>query len=122
MSAFSERYRSADSDLMQRVASGDTNAFGDVYDQNANILFGLALRILNERREAEEVLQDVFIQVWRNASSFDENRGKIISWLITLTRSRAIDRLRSLRAKRDRLGMDTEEGEDAGALDDILMA
>ena len=62
MSASSEAYLSLDSALTRRIASGDAQAFGDLYDQNANILFALTLRILNERRDAEEVLQDVFLQ------------------------------------------------------------
>ncbi|HEX7296087.1 MAG TPA: sigma-70 family RNA polymerase sigma factor, partial [Pyrinomonadaceae bacterium] len=65
-------------------------------------LFGLLVRILNSREEAEDVLQEVFLQVWRRAKDFDETRGKPFTWLVTLARSRAIDRLRSLGA-RDRV-------------------
>ncbi|HEY6660064.1 MAG TPA: sigma-70 family RNA polymerase sigma factor, partial [Pyrinomonadaceae bacterium] len=63
------------------------------------ILFGLLLRILNNRGEAEDVLQEVFLQVWRKAGDFDENRGRPFTWLVTLGRSRGIDRLRTLAAR-----------------------
>jgi len=70
-----------------------------LYDQYRTILFGLLVRILSSREEAEDVLQDVFIQVWRRAADFDEKRGKPFTWLVTLTRSRAIDRLRQIGAR-----------------------
>ncbi len=121
MPASPERSSPVDSDLMSRVASGDVQAFGTIYDKNINILYPLALRILNERREAEEVLQDVFLHVWRKASTFDEARGNLISWLVTLTRSRAIDRLRASRARPDLSGFEAGEQEDPAALNDILL-
>src|SRR5687767_15750374 len=62
------------------------------------------MRILNNREEAEDVLQEVFLQVWRRAADYDENRGRPFTWLVTLARSRGIDRLRSL-ASRERVAM-----------------
>jgi RNA polymerase sigma-70 factor (ECF subfamily) len=82
--------------LLQAIARGDEAALARLYDQYRVILFGLLVRILNSREEAEDVLQEVFLQVWRRAGDFDEQRGKPFTWLVTLTRSRAIDRLRAL--------------------------
>lgn len=70
-----------------------------LYDRYRVILFGLLMRILNNREEAEDVLQELFMQVWRRATDFDENRGKPFTWLVTMARSRAIDRLRTLAAR-----------------------
>jgi RNA polymerase sigma-70 factor (ECF subfamily) len=85
-----------DSELLHAVARGDEAALASLYDRYRLILFGLILRILHSRPEAEDVLQDVFIQVWKTAPSFDESRGRPFTWLVTLARSRAIDRLRAL--------------------------
>jgi RNA polymerase sigma-70 factor (ECF subfamily) len=78
------------------VARGDEGALASLYDRYRLILFGLILRILHSRPEAEDVLQDVFIQVWKRAADFDESRGRAFTWLVTLARSRSIDRLRAL--------------------------
>lgn len=94
-----EQAQDSDVELLHAVAGGDEGALARLYDQYRVILFGLLLRILGSREEAEDVLQDVFIQVWRRAKDFDEKRGKPFTWLVTLTRSRAIDRLRLLGAR-----------------------
>jgi len=78
------------------VARGDESALGRIYDRYRLILFGLLVRILHSREEAEDVLQEVFLQVWRRAGDFDEARGRAFTWLVTVARSRAIDRLRAL--------------------------
>ena len=83
------------SELLARVGKGDVEAFAQCYEQSSSVLFTLALRILNNRDEASELLQDVYIEAWRKAGSFDPKRGSPMAWLITLTRSRAIDRLRA---------------------------
>ena len=82
-------------DLMAQVARGDSQAFALLYDQTSSLLFTLAMRILNNREEASELLQDVYIEVWRKARAFDSTRGSPMAWMITLTRSRGIDRLRA---------------------------
>jgi RNA polymerase sigma-70 factor (ECF subfamily) len=82
-------------DLLARMAAGDENAFGQVYDQSSSLLFTLALRILGDREDASELLQDVYQEVWRKVVRYDAGRGSPMAWLITLTRSRAIDRLRA---------------------------
>jgi RNA polymerase sigma-70 factor, ECF subfamily len=89
----------ADVELLQAVARGDEAALAHLYDAYRVILFGLLVRILNSREEAEDILQDVFVQVWRRAKDFDEKRGRPFTWLVTLARSRAIDRLRLLGAR-----------------------
>ena len=85
----------SDSDLLRAVASGDESALAACYDRYHLILFGLILRILNDRQEAEDVLQEVFFQIWRRAGDFDEARGRAFTWLATIARSRALDRLRA---------------------------
>jgi RNA polymerase sigma-70 factor, ECF subfamily len=86
----------SDVDLLHAVARGDEEALARLYDGYRLTLFGLLMRILNSRQEAEDVLQDVFLQVWNRAADFDEARGRPFTWLLTLARSRAIDRLRAL--------------------------
>ena len=108
-----------DIELLKAIAGGDDAALGQLYDRYRLILFGLLMRILNNREEAEDVLQEVFLQVWRRAKDFDENRGRPFTWLVTLARSRGIDRLRSL-ASRERVAVAeanerTEEVSDAAS-------
>lgn len=88
--------QTSDSELLHAVARGDEAALASLYDRYRLILFGLILRILHSRPEAEDILQDVFIQVWKTAANFDESRGRPFTWLVTLARSRSIDRLRAL--------------------------
>lgn len=94
-----EQAQVEDVELLRAVQRGDETALASLYDRYRSILFGLILRILHSRPEAEDVLQDVFIQVWQRAASFDETRGKPFTWLVTLARSRAIDRLRVLESR-----------------------
>jgi RNA polymerase sigma factor (sigma-70 family) len=80
---------------LARVASGDRAALKLVYDMTSAKLFGVCLRILNDRSEAEDVLQEVYLNVWRKAGAFDEARASPITWLVAIARNRAIDRVRS---------------------------
>jgi RNA polymerase sigma-70 factor (ECF subfamily) len=86
----------ADDDLLQAISQGDESALAALYDRYRLILFGLILRILHDRQEAEDVLQEAFLQVWRRASDYDPARGRAFTWLVTIARSRALDRLRLL--------------------------
>jgi RNA polymerase sigma factor (sigma-70 family) len=86
-------------DCIRRMADGDESALGDLYDRLGGLLYSLARRVLNSEREAEEVVQDVFISAWRNARSFDPARASVTTWLTTLTRHKAIDRLRASRRR-----------------------
>lgn len=92
----SEQPQDHDVELLKAVAAKNEAALGQLYDRYRLILFGVLMRILNNREEAEDVLQEVFLQIWRRAADFDENRGRPFTWLVTLARSRGIDRLRAL--------------------------
>jgi RNA polymerase sigma-70 factor (ECF subfamily) len=80
---------------LARVAAGDRAALRIIYQDTSAKLFGVCLRILNDRSEAEDVLQDVYVTVWRRAATFDPNRASPITWMVAIARNRAIDRLRS---------------------------
>ena len=80
---------------MARVAAGDRAALRIVYQATSAKLFGVCLRILKDRSEAEDVLQDVYVTVWRKAASFDPSRASPITWLVAIARNRSIDRLRA---------------------------
>lgn len=86
-------------DLVAQVAKGSQQAFETLYDQSSALLYTLAFRMLGDRDEATELLQEVYLEVWRKVTRYDVSRGSPIAWLVTLTRSRAIDRLRSRAAK-----------------------
>ncbi|WP_353218140.1 sigma-70 family RNA polymerase sigma factor [Sandarakinorhabdus sp.] len=81
--------------LLAQVAAGDANAFQQFYDKTSAKLFGVVLRIVTERQEAEDVLQEVYVSVWRKAATFDPARASPITWVATIARNRAIDRLRA---------------------------
>lgn len=81
--------------LITRIASGDQGAVADLYERTKKQLYGLVLRILRNTAAAEEVLMDVYLQVWRQASHYDARRGRPFTWLATIARSRALDRLRA---------------------------
>lgn len=86
---------SIDPALLANIVKGDQQAFSQLYDHSSTLLFTLAFRILGSREEAEELLQDVYLEIWRKVVRYDVGRGTPMAWLITLTRSRAIDRLRA---------------------------
>src|SRR5215831_2936384 len=92
-----------DSALLDRIARADPDALAALYDRHASRVLGLTTRILADPDEAEDVLQELFLQVWREPRRFDAARGSVLTWLLVLARSRAIDRLRALRRRgRDR--------------------
>jgi RNA polymerase sigma-70 factor, ECF subfamily len=84
-----------DPKLVARVAKGEQPALGQLYDQSSTVLFSLALHILGNREDAADVLQEIYLDVWRKVVRYDVGRGTPIAWLITLTRNRAIDRLQT---------------------------
>ena len=84
-----------DRELIQRMASKDANALDAFYSRYNRLAFSLIFRILGNRADAEDVLSDVFWQVWQQSSRYDSSRGKPVAWLLTISRTRAIDRLRS---------------------------
>ena len=89
-------------ELLQRVAGGDQGAFARLYDMLSPRAFGLILRVLVDRSQSEEVLQEVFLEVWQSASRFAPNRGQGRSWVLTIAHRRAVDRVRSSQASTNR--------------------
>jgi len=81
--------------LINRVVARDATAVGELYDRHSRVLFGLILRVVRDRSEAEEILQEVFVQVWTRADSYDVKIGPPVAWLVRIARNRAIDRLRA---------------------------
>ena len=90
-----KRIEQEDREWIQRMASKDAKALDAFYTRYNRLAFGLVLRIVGNREDAEEVLTDVFWQIWQQAPKYDASRGKPIAWLLTIARSRAIDRVRS---------------------------
>ncbi len=88
-----------DAALLQRMARGDQSACAALYDRFSRPLYSIALRILGEPADAEDVVQDVFLALWEKAASFEAQRGSAFGWAVTLTRNRAIDKLRTRRRR-----------------------
>ncbi len=84
--------------LLTRCGRGDESAFAGVYDATASRVFGLVLRVVRDRSQAEEVTQEVFLEVWRQSARYDATRGSAVSWLLTIAHRRAVDRVRSVEA------------------------
>ncbi|HUL16799.1 MAG TPA: sigma-70 family RNA polymerase sigma factor [Terriglobales bacterium] len=99
---------SPDAALVRSLLRQDVNAFEQLYDRHSRAVYSLVLRILQHASTAEEVVQDVFLQLWRNASRYDASRGPFLPWLLTLARNRALDQLR-LKSERQRRREDQAE-------------
>jgi RNA polymerase sigma-70 factor, ECF subfamily len=85
----------ADREMLAGVARGDQRAFSQLYDRLSGPLYSLALRMLGDAAEAQDALQDIFLQLWRRAASYDVDQSSVFSWAMLMTRSRVIDRLRA---------------------------
>ena len=106
MTPASPEAREALNAAMLRMAKGDRAALEDVYRLTNVKLFGICYRILGDRKEAEDALQDVYISLWRNAARYDGKRASPIAWLATFARNRAVDRLRSGKVRRGAVPVD----------------
>ena len=102
----------ADRAAFVRLAHGDQDAMAEIYDRHGRLVYSLALRIIRDQGDAEDIVQEVFSQAWRQSARYDASRGTVLGWLLTLTRSRAIDRLRGR-------GVRPEPSFDAGVLNEI---
>ncbi|HEY7226060.1 MAG TPA: sigma-70 family RNA polymerase sigma factor [Micromonosporaceae bacterium] len=89
-------------ELMRRVARGDEQAFASLYDEIAPRVYGLARRIVRDPAQAEEVAQEALVEVWRTAARFDASRGSVLSWSLTITHRRAVDRVRAAQSGSER--------------------
>jgi len=92
--------RASDAEIIRRIRAGDRTAFLQFYDRSAPLLLSLTARILNDRREAEDVLQDVFTQIWHKSSGYDAALGSLTAWAVALARNKAIDRIRASTRRR----------------------
>jgi RNA polymerase sigma-70 factor, ECF subfamily len=90
------------SEILGQIARSNQQAMADLYDRTSALIYGLALRMLGEKCAAEEITQDVYMQVWRKAETFDPARSSVLSWMVTIARSRALDKLRASKARLSR--------------------
>ena len=91
-----------DRELLQRVGRGDQAAFAQLYDSMAGLVHGVVLRVVRDPSQTEEVVQEVFVELWRVAPRFDAARGTVASWVATIAHRRAVDRVRSEQSARNR--------------------
>ncbi len=94
--------------LLKKIGNGDKASLAELYERYSTVLYSVALRILNNQAEAEDLLQDVFVQIWDKAALYDSSRGKPLTWVMSMTRNKSIDRLRSLQ-RRHRLHDEAEQ-------------
>ena len=107
-----------DRSALERMVAGDTRALEDLYDRHGDLLYSLVRRILSRVDDAEDVIQEVWLQAWRGARTYDPKRGTVCGWLVSIARSRAIDRLRSEGSRQratDAAGSDARVSEESPA-------
>jgi len=119
MSGVNHQDQPAEIELLRRIGEGDRASFRELFDRFSGVLLAAAYKVLNDQTEAEDVLQDVFIQIWDKASLYDPRRGKPLTWVLTLTRNKAIDRLRSAQ-RRYRLKDEVEKEYKAVDMTDVV--
>jgi len=104
--------------LLKEIASGNRRSFEAFYDRFSRILFATAFRVLNNQEAAEDVLQDAFVQIWQKAPLFDPEKGRPLTWAVTLTRNKALDRLRSTQRRNRTQDAATEDAQAFEQFDD----
>src|SRR3984885_428207 len=104
-----KREASPDAALVRLLLQNDVGAFEKLYDKYSRIVYSLVLRIVQQSGSAEEVVQDVFLHLWRNSAKYDSSRGPFVPWLLTLARNRALDTLRLKSERQRRLENQTDE-------------
>lgn len=102
----------ADRETLARVVRGDTSAFSELYDRLSGPLYSLAVRMLGDANDAQDALQDAFLQIWRRAATYDPEQSSVFSWAVLLTRSKVIDRLRA-RGRRLRVVVSSIDDEES---------
>jgi RNA polymerase sigma-70 factor (ECF subfamily) len=110
----------ADREMIERIGRGDQSAFSALYDRLSRPLYSLALRMLGDAGDAQDALQDVFLQIWSRAATYNPEQSTVFSWTVLLTRSRVIDRLRA-RKRRLRIVDSATGDEDADVADASTM-
>jgi len=103
-----------DIELLRQIAAGDSTSFAEFYDRHSTLMFSVACRILHDTSEAQDVLQEVFVQIWEKAAKFDPKLGKASSWAAILVRNKAVDRIRASQ-RRTRLAEETGAEQAAAA-------
>jgi len=109
ISPMDERGASPDAALVRMLLQNDVSAFEKIYDKYSRIVYSLVLRIVQQSGPSEEVVQDVFLQLWRNSAQYDATRGPFAPWLLTLARNRALDTLRLKSERQRRLENQSDE-------------
>jgi RNA polymerase sigma-70 factor (ECF subfamily) len=104
-----EDRKEIDAGLLRRMARRDQSAFAELYDRFSRPLYATALRILNDARESEDIVQEVFLALWEKAAAFESERGSAFSWAVTLTRNRSIDRIRMRKRRAELLAASAPE-------------
>ena len=101
--------RKPDQELIELVTRGDKSAFKEIYSRFSQVTYNLALRMLRDKEDAEEVVQEIFLQIWNKANSYDPGRGAVSTWVLNIARSRAIDKIRKVGYRNKTIEIDEEK-------------
>lgn len=95
-----------ENELIPGIAGKDRDAFDELYNRFSQVVYNLSFRVVNNRSDAEEVVQEVFVQIWRTAHKYDDSRGAVSTWIMNITRSRAIDKIRKGKKSKNNISID----------------